>query len=166
MTDLALMLLKVFEGYQPRVYTDAAGHPTIGYGHKILPGEAVFYAGRTLNRPDAEELLISDHDKYRAGVLALTSGVALEEHEIEALTSFCFNFGEAALATSTLLKRVNLSDRRGVAFEFTRWRHAKDPKTGQLKPLPGLIRRRHVEACWFLGASMSTLMYILGDDAA
>lgn len=35
-----------------------------------------------------------------------------------------------------------------------------------MKPAPGLIRRRHVEACWYLGASWSTLMYILGDNAA
>ena len=166
MTDLALMLLKVFEGYQPRVYPDVAGHLTIGYGHKLLPGEAVLYAGRSLSPREAEELLASDYSKHRAGVLSLTSGLALEECEVEALTSFCFNFGETVLGGSTLMKRLRAADRKAVAFEFTRWRHAKDPKTGQLREQAGLIRRRHVEACWFLGASMQTLMYVLGDQAA
>lgn len=164
MTDLSLTLLKIFEGYAPRVYPDAAGHATIGYGHKLLPGEADTYIGRDISPREAEALLVSDYGKHRSGVLALTSGIDLEEHEVEALTSFCFNFGETVLGGSTLLKRVRARDRHGVADEFPKWRNARDPKTGQLKPLPGLILRRHVEACWFLGASFSTLMYILGDQ--
>lgn len=166
MTDVALTLLKVFEGFEPRVYPDAAGHATVGWGHKLLPGEAASYVGREVTRREAELLLISDFGKHRAGVLELTAGRDLDEHELEALTSFAFNLGENALAGSTLLKRVRASDRRGAAEEFPRWRKARDPKTGALRDLPGLVRRRHVEACWFLGASMPTLFYVLGDQAA
>lgn len=115
---------------------------------------------------EAEALLVSDYAKHRSGVLALTSGLDLEEHELDALTSFCFNFGEQVLGGSTLLKRIRAHDRHGVAEEWPKWRNARDPKTGQLRPLPGLVRRRHVEVCWFLGASFQTLMYVLGDQAA
>lgn len=164
---MAFTLIKVFEGRGRQVYLDPGGVPTVGFGHKLLPGEeAIYGGGRELPLKDAEDLLISDYGKHRAGVLARTSGLELEEHELEALTSFCFNFGEGALGTSTLLKRVLARDRRAAAFEFTRWRYAKDKKTGELKPWPWLIRRRHIEACWFLGASQPTLLFMLGDEAA
>lgn len=166
MTDLAISLLKMLEGFVPRVYPDAAGHQTVGYGHKLLPGEADHYLGREIGAREAETLLISDFQKHRGGVLSLTAGMELEDHELEALTSFAFNAGEDGLAGSTLLRRVRARDRRGAASEFPRWRYATDPKTQEKVILPGLVRRRHLEACWFLGASMPTLFYILGDRAA
>jgi lysozyme len=33
--------LKHFEGYSPIVYEDAAGYPTIGFGHLLKPGEKI-----------------------------------------------------------------------------------------------------------------------------
>jgi hypothetical protein len=38
-SDAGLALVKHFEGYSPTVYEDAAGYPTIGFGHLIKPGE-------------------------------------------------------------------------------------------------------------------------------
>jgi Phage lysozyme len=40
-SDAGLALLKHFEGYSPIVYEDAAGYPTIGFGHLIKPGEKI-----------------------------------------------------------------------------------------------------------------------------
>ena len=34
-TKEGLELIKQFEGFEPEVYLDAAGYPTIGYGHLI-----------------------------------------------------------------------------------------------------------------------------------
>ena len=35
-----LNLVKVSEGFRSQTYLDVNGFPTIGYGHKILPGES------------------------------------------------------------------------------------------------------------------------------
>ena len=53
--------VKVVEGFEPRVYTDAAGHLTIGYGHKLTPKEKAskkFIDG--LSETDAAEILEED----------------------------------------------------------------------------------------------------------
>ena len=52
---------KVVEGFEPRVYTDAAGHLTIGYGHKLTDEEKAsrkFMDG--LSEPEAAALLEKD----------------------------------------------------------------------------------------------------------
>ena len=37
----AVGVIKHFEGYSPVIYEDAAGYPTIGFGHLIKPGEKI-----------------------------------------------------------------------------------------------------------------------------
>ena len=38
-TNQGLMLIKQFEGFSPTIYLDAAGLPTIGYGHLLHHSE-------------------------------------------------------------------------------------------------------------------------------
>jgi hypothetical protein len=40
-SQVAVGTIKHFEGYSPIRYLDAAGYPTIGFGHLIKPGEKI-----------------------------------------------------------------------------------------------------------------------------
>lgn len=155
MTDIALVLLKAFEGFRSKLYLDAAGLGTIGYGHLILQGERDYYAGHELTRREAEELLVNDWAKHASEVVTITSGLGLLKHELEALTSFAFNLGPRRLAESTLLVDIKRGNRLEAAAEFLEWRKAGG------RVLPGLVKRRHVESVWFLGAAPGTLLWML-----
>lgn len=157
MTDTALTLIKLFEGFSPAPYSDIAGHGTVGYGHKIIPGEEEVFLGRVIGAAEAERLLVSDFEKATSEVLTATSGMQLWEWEREALASFTYNLGGKRLRESTLLRCVLDGQKRAAAQEFLRWRLAAG------KPQAGLIRRRHVEAVWYLGAPPDTLFYIASD---
>lgn len=69
--------------------------------------------------------------------------VPLSQGQFDALTSFTFNLGAGALASSTLLKKLNAGDCAGAQKEFGRWVHAG----GEV--LQGLVRRRAAEAKLF-----------------
>lgn len=148
-------MLKAFEGFRAKPYLDVAGHGTVGYGHLILPNERSLYLGRELTRHEAEMLLISDFAKHQSEVVTLTSGLGLLRHELEALGSLAFNIGVRRLAESTLMVEVRRGNRVEAAAEFLEWRKAG----GVVQP--GLVRRRHVESCWYLGAAPATLHYLL-----
>jgi len=62
-----LDLIKRFEGFRNQQYTDVAGFPTIGYGHRIVPPEA-FPNG--MSEPQAANLLAGDVSAARFGPYA------------------------------------------------------------------------------------------------
>lgn len=70
--------------------------------------------------------------------------VKINENQFSALVSFTFNLGEANLRSSTLLRKVNVSDFVAAAEEFPRWVYAQGQK------LEGLKRRRLAEQQLFL----------------
>lgn len=56
-----------------------------------------------------------------------------------AIVDFTFNLGVGRLQTSTLRRRINQRDWRGVVFELKRWVY------GGGRVLPGLVARREAE---------------------
>ena len=68
----------------------------------------------------------------------------------DALCCFAFNVGVANFSGSTLLAKLKRRDYVGAASEFLRWDKARDPKTRQLRALPGLTLRREAERKLFL----------------
>jgi lysozyme len=133
-----LQLIKNFEGLRLKVYLDAVGKPTIGYGHLIRPGESF----TTITKEQAEALLVNDLMRTENGVAALIK-IPINDNQYAALVSFAFNVGVANLKASTLLKKVNNADSAGAAKEWVKWCHAG----GQM--LPGLLRRREAELALF-----------------
>lgn len=134
-------LITSFEGYYPSWYLDPVGVRTVGYGHtseRIPAGITV-----PLTREEALDLLRSDLKEYEAEVRRLVK-VPLSQPQFDALTSFAFNVGAGALASSTLLKRLNHGDYDAAAREFRRW------VFGGGEALPGLKRRRAAEAALFM----------------
>jgi len=135
-----LELIKHFEGFSAKQYICAGGKPTIGYGHVILPNEN--FPPR-ITKEQAEELLAKDIVRFEIDVMACVK-VPLTQGQFDALVSFAFNLGGAALRGSTLLKRLNAKDYDGAATEFSRWVFASG------KRLAGLARRREAERELFL----------------
>lgn len=133
-----LSLIKEFEGFSADIYLDAAGLPTIGYGHLLRAGEDKIFR-RGISHEAAITLLIKDVEASERAVLRLIA-VPLSDGQFDALVSFTFNLGAGALQRSTLRRKVNREDHHDVPAEFRKWVWAGGKK------LKGLIRRRHAEA--------------------
>jgi GH24 family phage-related lysozyme (muramidase) len=104
----AVGIIKHFEGYSPFVYEDAAGYPTIGFGHLIKRGERI---KEPLLGEAAEKLLAQDVAPKVAAVNARVS-VPLFQDQFDAVVSWTYNLGEGALKSSTMLKRLMLHGMR------------------------------------------------------
>lgn len=133
-----LSLIKEFEGFSANIYLDAAGLPTIGYGHLLRPDEDKMFR-RGISHEAAIALLIKDVEASERAVLRLIA-VPLSDGQFDALVSFTFNLGAGALQRSTLRRKVNREDHHDVPAEFRKWVWAGG------KRLKGLIRRRQAEA--------------------
>lgn len=144
-----LHLIRFFESCSLTGYVDAAGKPTIGWGHLVLPAEAEKYGpGRTITQEQANELLAYDLKRTIDGVRQVVQ-VELGTNAFSALVSFAFNLGVRALAGSRLLRLLHAGDFHGAAREFELWDNARDPKTGTLRELKGLVSRRKCEQFLF-----------------
>ncbi len=75
-----------------KIYRDSAGYPTIGYGHKILPGEDL---SKGITKAQAEALLRQDVQhavrEVNVGLKAPAS-----QNQFDALVSLAYNTGERA----------------------------------------------------------------------
>jgi lysozyme len=137
-------LIKAFEGLRCVSYKDAVGIWTVGYGHTgpdVKPNTQITSA-------HAEILLKADLASTEKAVENLVK-VPINQHQFDALVSFCFNVGSGALGQSTLLKRLNAGeDPNTVAREeLPRW------NKGDGKILEGLSRRRTQEVEVFCSAA-------------
>lgn len=133
------------ETLQLHAYLCPAGIPTIGYGHT---GDVKM--GDTITAHQAEVILEYDLRHFEEVVSRLAP--MSNANEFSALVSFAFNLGEESLASSTLLKRFLAGQKAAAAAEFPKWCHARNPKTGKMEALPGLVRRRARERALFLQA--------------
>ena len=133
-TERLLNQLMVMEGLRLEAYEDAAGVPTIGYGHT-----KDVRMGDRISEYWAKELLRDDIDEAEQQVKEL--GIARTEGQLDALTSFVFNLGIGRLKESTLLKVIREGgSKQQIRKEFKRWVYAGGKK------LPGLVTRREWEA--------------------
>ena len=133
-TDILLEKLMEMEGLRLEAYQDAAGVPTIGYGHtkNVRMGDRI-------SEYWAKELLREDIEEAEWQVKELR--VAKTEGQLDALVSFVFNLGIGRLKSSTLLKVIREGgSMQQVKKEFKRWVYADG------KQLPGLVKRREWEA--------------------
>lgn len=133
-TEILLQKLMEMEGLRLEAYQDAAGVPTIGYGHtkNVRMGDKI-------SEYWAKEMLREDIEEAEWQVKEL--GVAKTEGQLDALVSFVFNLGIERLKTSTLLKVIrNGGSMQQIKKEFKRWVY------GGGKQLPGLVKRREWEA--------------------
>jgi lysozyme len=134
-----LELLKRSEGFRSHVYLDVAGHPTIGYGHRLLHPES-FPDG--IDEAQATEILYADVREAEQAVQRLVR-VHLTQGQFDALVDFVFNLGSGRLATSTLLKILNAGRYDDAVEQLLRWDHAGGQECAALKD-----RRQAEAALW------------------
>ena len=138
-SKICLGKLKEFEGLRKEAYYDAAGVPTIGYGH--TRGVRM---GDVISEYWAEMFLKADLYDVEKQVNSLGDW---NQPQFDALVSFAFNMGFYKLKTSTLLKTIkNGGSMRAIKQEFMRWVWAGGQR------LKGLERRRAWEAKRFFEA--------------
>ena len=133
-TEILFEKLMEMEGCRLEAYKDAAGVPTIGYGHtkNVRMGDRISqYWAKEMLREDIEE----------AEWLVKELGVAKTEGQLDALVSFVFNLGIGRLKKSTLLKVIRKGgSMQQIKKEFKRWVFAGG------RQLPGLVKRSEWEA--------------------
>ena len=133
-------LIKSYEGLRLTAYKCSANVDTIGYGNtfyedgtKVKPGDKI-----TLDR--ANKLFDFIIEKFAVKVKELIKK-DVTDNQFAALVSFGYNCGTAALAKSTLLKKVNANPNDPtIKDEFMKWTKAGG------KQLTGLVKRRASEA--------------------
>jgi len=136
-------LLEVFEGFKEQVYLCSAGKKTIGIG-------TLWFEGMPTKVTHAEAVKLCEKDcvKFIAAVDKVVK-VPLNENQKIALVSFVYNLGPAALASSTLLKKLNKGGYKEAAEEFVKWNKAR-VNGGALVEVKGLTTRRKAEKELFL----------------
>jgi len=147
------------EGLRLVAYQDIAGYWTIGYGHKIVPGEDYLF-GAPITQVQAKELLAGD---LATAENAVNSDiyVDLEQNQFDALVSLVFNIGAGAFGGSTVRKRINDKDtEESIREAWLRW--DKVTINGELTSSRGLARRRQDETDLFYTGLKKKIMWILG----
>lgn len=132
-SETGLALISEFEGCRLEAYQDSVGIWTVGYGHIAGVKE-----GDICTQEEADEWLRTDVGTAERCVNNSVR-VTLSQGQFDALVSFVFNLGCAALRNSTLLRKLNDGDDDGAAQQFMHWNHAG----GQV--VAGLTRRRQAE---------------------
>ena len=115
--------LKREEGLRLKPYKDTLGHWTIGYGHKMLPGEP----NVRIDLAEAERLLDVDIEKAESGVRqALPWFDDLDEARQAVLVSMAFQLGlRGLLGFKRTLRHVELGQYTLAANEMLRSRWAE-----------------------------------------
>lgn len=154
--------IKEAEGLRLTAYLDAAGVPTIGWGH--IAGVTRADVGvRKITEAIALAMFEADVDIAESAVRRYVK-VDLNQNQFDALVDFVFNLGAGNFAKSTLLKLLNAGDYDAVPAQLMRWTKARDPKTGKLRELAGLVKRRRFEANLFAARFVAPVTPTYGPD--
>lgn len=95
---------------------------------------------------DEDTALVYLHNelqKSMSGALRYCPILSTDEGKLAAIIDFCYNLGIGRLQQSTLRRRINQQNWNSCKTELLRWVFAGGKK------LPGLIRRRALEATFF-----------------
>ena len=140
--DIAIELVKRFEGFRNKPYLCPAGIPTIGYGSThYLDGRAVTLADAPMSESDAHDLMEAElWHRYLPKVLKYCPCLVSYPKSLNAIVDFCYNLGVGRLQTSTLRHKLNAGDWDGAQEQLRKW------VRGGGKILPGLVARREAEA--------------------
>lgn len=142
--DIASDIAIVFEGFRSRPYRCPAGVPSIGFGTTRYPnGRKVNMSDLPIDEDTALVYLHNELQKSMSGALRYCPILSTDEGKLAAIIDFCYNLGIGRLQQSTLRRRINQQNWNSCKTELLRWVFAGGKK------LPGLIRRRALEATFF-----------------
>ena len=136
-----LDIIKSFEGLKLKPYLCPANVPTLGFGSTFYEnGKKVTMLDVTITEERGLELLKHTLVKFEQYVDSYCRD-DINQHQFDALVSFCYNLGPSNLKSSTLLKKVNTNPNDPtIKDEFGKW------TKGGGKILPGLVKRRKSES--------------------
>jgi lysozyme len=141
-----IAIIRKYEGLKLRAYICPAGLNTIGYGSTFYENGTRVQPGDVITMDRADKLL---HFQVRlfADEVRRTVKSTLNDNQLGALVSFCFNIGGAAFSRSTLARKANANPNDPtIRSEFMRWTR------GGGKVLNGLVKRREEEANLYYAA--------------
>lgn len=141
-----LDLIKDAEGVRFRVYADPVGLPTVGVGH-LVRSEDQLQLDDVISMDQVDAFLQKDL-RIAEDAVWRNVKVELNENQVAACVSLCFNIGERNFQKSNLLRYLNAGNYQAAADSFRSWSKAR--KKGKLVELPGLVKRRAAEKALFL----------------
>jgi lysozyme len=144
LNDKGYQLIAKHEGLRLSPYLCPANVPTIGYGNTFYPsGKKVTMQDKPITQATAMWMLKETANKFAQDVDKLVTS-NITQNQFNALVSFAFNLGSAALGRSTLLRKVNLNPKdTSITQEFMKWNKAGG------RVLSGLTKRRADEAALY-----------------
>jgi lysozyme len=134
-------LIKLFEGCKLKSYKCPSNVWTIGYGNTFYLDGSKVLMGQKISQIEADMLLLKLLPKYEATVIKNIK-VTLNQNQFDALVSFCWNCG----SSQSLFRLVNQRATDEVIYDWLINHYIM----GGGKVLPGLVRRRRVEADLFI----------------
>ena len=132
-----------FEGLRLKAYDDGGGVWPGGFGTTIYPNGIRVKKGDICTEAQAKAYMAHDLKKFESAVNNAVT-VPLNQNQFDALVSLTYNIGPSAFSKSTLVKKLNAGDIRGVAEQFDVWVNAGG------KRMQGLVNRRAKENEVFL----------------
>jgi lysozyme len=141
-SEVAVALIKRFEGLRRTAAQLDDGRWTIGYGHTRSARE-----GATVTEDDAEALLLFDLIEPQAAINDLVF-TPLTQNQFDALCAFVFNIGVDEFRHSAVLRRINEGALLQAACALEMWRKADFE--GERIVVDALVRRRAAEKALFL----------------
>ena len=148
MNDAGRTLLKRWEALRLKSYQDSNGTWTIGWGHT-----ATARPDMAITEAEADHLFTQDLAWAEAAIDRLVK-VDLTDCQFAALVIWCFNVGEGAAGSSTLVRLLNAGHYDSVPGQLARWKY--ETINGKKVESRGLVNRRSAEvALWAQGRATS-----------
>lgn len=126
-----------------------AGQPlpdgaTIGYGHLVQKGEDF---SKGLSEKEATELFKQDI-RNAENIVKNNISAPINQHQFDGLVSLAYNIGAGNFAGSTIRQYVNNPNHKDDDYPtpesaWKAWNKDRNPKTGKLEVVKGLVNRRN-----------------------
>lgn len=145
MSNKGRRLLTEREGKKLLAYKDSVGIWTIGVGHTAAAGPPSPKKGMRITENECDQILTRDLVSFSDQIEKLVT-VLLTQYEFDALLSLAFNIGIGGFKRSSVLKYLNVGNRRVAADKFLLWNKGGKPK----RVIKGLTNRRKAERLQFL----------------
>ena len=144
---LGKKLVMAFEGLRLKAYLCAAGRWTIGYGNTFYEDGTIVRKGDKVTKARAVVLFDLIINKFGNRVKALTidKGIELNPYQFSACVSITYNIGVGAFGRSSIYRALLAGDFEIASNSFMKFNKARNKKTGKLRVLRGLTRRRKRE---------------------
>lgn len=137
--ELALRLIRAFEGCRLKAYQDIVGVWTICFGSTKGVTD-----GMVKSQTQCDLLLSGEAGGFMLRVLQACPALAKDPNKLAACTSFAYNLGLGAFRASTLRRKCLRSEWVGAGSEFGKWNKAGG------RVVRGLTIRRAMERKVFL----------------